>query len=393
MILFWEAFYPIMHKTPHKIFSRQSRLLLLVGCVAAVLGGSAFFPCSRNRTVRFDDHAVQLYDDRTEKDEPGASEILSVTKDASELKMSYILRPGFSYPYAGVLLHLTDSSGATYDCSRYRTLKIRIASSRLSDCKIYLKLFDAKVSKVNSPLSERYLKKDLVLSPVPTTIAIPFNQFTTPEWWFQRNNITLKDVAPLDFSKVMALQVESGSTAKTGIVDTITISQIRFTNGPNRHAFGALLLVTIGTLVVIIFRLLPRKKKAQVIITYDKTEVQNYRDIDVQRLSTYVAEHFSEPELTILTVGKALGLTQKKIAKVMLNAFTMSFKQYLTAIRIHEAKRLLRETDRLVIDISLTVGFNNISHFNRVFKTVTNMTPLAFRHKKGVDSSKMGSTV
>lgn len=393
MILFSEAFYPVMQKTLNKIFSHKPLLLLLVGCVAAILGGITFLPCSQNRTVRFDDHPIQLYDDRTEKDRPGDSEIFSVTRDASKLAMSYILRPGFSYPYAGVLIHLTDSSGAMCDCSMYSKLKIRIASSRLSDCKIYLKLFDAKVSKVNNPLSERYLQKDLVLSPVPTTITIPFNRFATPEWWFQRNNITLKDVAPINFSKVIALQVESGATAKTGIADTMTISQILFTHGPNWHAFVALLLVILGMLMVIIFRMLPRKKKAQVIITYDKTEVQNYRDIDVQRLSTYVAEHFSEPELTILTAGKALGLTQKKIAKVMLTAFTMSFKQYLTAIRIHEAKRLLRETDRLVLDVSLTVGFNNISHFNRVFKTVTNVTPLAYRNQKDADSSKKGATV
>ena len=65
----------------------------------------------------------------------------------------------------------------------------------------------------------------------------------------------------------------------------------------------------------------------------------------------------------------------------MNDEFRMSFKQYLTQIRIHEAKRLLHETDRLVSDICLTVGFNSISHFNRVFKTMTSVSPLEFRNK------------
>ena len=78
----------------------------------------------------------------------------------------------------------------------------------------------------------------------------------------------------------------------------------------------------------------------------------------------------------------------------MNDVFKMSFKRYLTAIRMHEAKRLLQETDRLVIDIALTVGFNSISHFNRVFKASTHISPLEFRNKKsanGDDQDKRGT--
>jgi AraC-like DNA-binding protein len=73
----------------------------------------------------------------------------------------------------------------------------------------------------------------------------------------------------------------------------------------------------------------------------------------------------------------------------MNDEFKMSFKQYLTSIRIHEAKRLLLETDRLVIDIALEVGFNSISHFNRVFKTSTQVSPVEFRNRKTVNEIKI----
>jgi AraC family transcriptional regulator, melibiose operon regulatory protein len=131
-----------------------------------------------------------------------------------------------------------------------------------------------------------------------------------------------------------------------------------------------------------VVRSVPRKRNDPIIFTYDKKEVSNYRDIDAQRISTYLAEHFSDPELSILVMGQSLGLSRKKIGKVMNDVFKMSFKQFLTSIRINEAKRLLRETDRLVIDIALTVGFNSISHFNRVFKASTEISPLEFRNGK-----------
>jgi AraC-like DNA-binding protein len=364
-------------------------IFFITGMLLIFLCGATFLPCFRNQTIGFQTKKISAYDDRLEKGYPGNSEILSIGVDSTEIKMRYTLKPGFAYPYAGIKILLKDSSGNYLDCSRFDLFKIRIASSQLSDCKLYLKVFDKKVSKPNDPLSERYLKKDLVLNSFPKTISIPFKQFSTPEWWFQRNNITLKDVAPVDFSKATELQIESGSTAKTGIIDTLTVFQISLAKSPNTFALFLLMIFSALIIAYTIFRLVPRGRNNPIIITYDKKEVRNYRDIDAQRISTYVAEHFSEPELSVATMGESLGLSQKKIAKVMNVVFKMSFKQYLTSIRIQETKRLLQETDRLVIDIALTVGFNSISHFNRVFKSSTQTSPLEFRNRKNVEVNKV----
>jgi AraC-like DNA-binding protein len=358
-------------------------LVFITGILMAIISGTIFLPYFENKTINIQSKKVSSYDDRLEKAFPGNSEILWVAEDSTELKVGYILKSGFAYPYAGINILLRDSNGVFFDCSRFDALNIRIASSQLSDCKLYLRVFDAKVSKSNDPLSERYLKKDLALCSVPVTKSIPLKHFSTPEWWYQKNNITLKDAAPVDFSKVTALQIESGSTAKTGIIDTITISGLRLVKSPNKYALFPLMLLLISVFGFAILRLVPHRKNNPVIISYDKKELRNYRDIDAQRISTFLAEHFSESGLSIVSMGKSLGLTQKKVAKVMNDVFKMSFKQYLTSIRIHEAKRLLQETDRLVIDIALEVGFNSISHFNRVFKTSTDVSPLEFRNEPG----------
>ena len=357
---------------------------IIIGIIVVILCGVIFLPYCKNQKINFQNRNVRAYDDRLDE---GNSEVLWFKKDTTELKISYILKTGFTYPYVGVLIPLKDSNGNYYNCSRFDVLKIRISSSQLSDCKIYLRIFDKKVSKIDDPLSERYLKKDLILTSFPVELSIPLKQFATPEWWYQKNNITLKDVNPIDFSKVTALQIESGSTAKTGIIDTLTISHIHFTKNPNKYVIVLLAIILVLITIYTIFRLLPHRKSNPIIITYDKKEVSNYRDIDAQRISAYLAEHFSESELSITTMGENLGLSQKKIAKVMNDVFKMSFKQYLTSIRIHEAKRLLRETDRLVIDIALAVGFNSISHFNRVFKASSQISPLEFRNGKGEDES------
>jgi AraC-like DNA-binding protein len=362
-------------------------LFFIMGVIVVVLCGTIFLPYSKDQKIGFQNRRIVAYDDRIEKTFPGNSEILSIYKDSTELEVRYILNPGFTYPYAGISIFFSDSSGHYLDCSKFNALKITLASSQQSDCKLYLKVFDVKISSRNDPLTERYLKKDLVLTSVPVTLTIPFNQFITPEWWYQKNNITLKEVAPLDLSKVTALQIESGSTAKTGMRDTLTISGLCLIKGPNRYAIALLAFLLALCGVYAVFRLLPHKKNDSIIITYDKKEVRSYRDIDAQRIADYLAKHYSEPEVSIGVMGGSLGLSQKKIARVMNDEFKMSFKQYLTSIRIHEAKRLLLETDRLVIDIAFEVGFNSIPHFNRVFKTITQVSPIEFRNRKSVNEN------
>lgn len=56
--------------------------------------------------------------------------------------------------------------------------------------------------------------------------------------------------------------------------------------------------------------------------------------------------------------------------------------QYVNNLRIIKAQRLLMETDKSITDISVEVGFSNVTHFGRVFKSVTGTTPSRSRSEK-----------
>jgi AraC-like DNA-binding protein len=56
-----------------------------------------------------------------------------------------------------------------------------------------------------------------------------------------------------------------------------------------------------------------------------------------------------------------------------------TFTQYLQHLRINEAQKLLQETDLGVSEIAFRVGFENLSYFNRSFKSITGKTPREFR--------------
>jgi transcriptional regulator GlxA family with amidase domain len=55
---------------------------------------------------------------------------------------------------------------------------------------------------------------------------------------------------------------------------------------------------------------------------------------------------------------------------------------YLLKIRIERAKELLKETDKRISEIALSVGFSNQQRFNDIFKKYAKLTPLQYRKKQ-----------
>lgn len=77
------------------------------------------------------------------------------------------------------------------------------------------------------------------------------------------------------------------------------------------------------------------------------------------------------------------------IANLTVEAFCKYFKtrtrktyiNFLNEIRINNACRLLSASGEPVAGICFTAGFNNLSHFNRLFKKVNGVTPLEYRKR------------
>ena len=54
--------------------------------------------------------------------------------------------------------------------------------------------------------------------------------------------------------------------------------------------------------------------------------------------------------------------------------------EHLTQLRINAACEALSDTDKMISDISLNCGYNNLSNFNRQFKKIVGCTPNEYRN-------------
>lgn len=84
-------------------------------------------------------------------------------------------------------------------------------------------------------------------------------------------------------------------------------------------------------------------------------------------------------DLSIELLAEKFSISTSYISKIFKEVTDTTIIQYVNNIRIKEAQKLLRNSTMNVTEISLEVGFNNLTHFGRVFKQKTNLSPLKYR--------------
>lgn len=98
----------------------------------------------------------------------------------------------------------------------------------------------------------------------------------------------------------------------------------------------------------------------------------------VTKVSNYIQQHLSDPIKTE-DIAKALFMGRSRLSTNFKNETGINISDYITEIKINEAKRLLRYSDKSFTNIAMYLGFSSPSHFSKVFKEHTEMTPFEYR--------------
>jgi AraC family transcriptional regulator len=86
-----------------------------------------------------------------------------------------------------------------------------------------------------------------------------------------------------------------------------------------------------------------------------------------------------DQNLHLSDLAEALGMSQFHFGRLFKKSTGVSPARYLTRMRNARARRLLRESERSILDISLEVGYATASHFTEVFRKETGVTPSEYR--------------
>lgn len=92
----------------------------------------------------------------------------------------------------------------------------------------------------------------------------------------------------------------------------------------------------------------------------------------------YIHKHYGE-NITNEDIGRQVNYHPHYLSKLMYEYKGMTLHKYLMEFRINNAKFFLRTSDNDIRTIAEECGFINFSHFTKIFKKSTGMTPTEFR--------------
>jgi AraC-like DNA-binding protein/ligand-binding sensor protein len=98
----------------------------------------------------------------------------------------------------------------------------------------------------------------------------------------------------------------------------------------------------------------------------------------VRRAKAYIAGHHEDP-IGLDDIARTMHVSTYYFCKIFKRATGLTFTDYLGRVRVEEAKHLLLNPHLRVSEIAYTVGFQSLTHFNRVFRELTGESPTRFR--------------
>jgi len=99
----------------------------------------------------------------------------------------------------------------------------------------------------------------------------------------------------------------------------------------------------------------------------------------LKRLSHFVAEHYDR-RIELREGAALVNLTEAAFCRSFRRMTQFTFTQFVNRYRVHETQGLLL-TDHNVSEAAMACGFESLSYFNKVFRSVTGENPLAFKHR------------
>jgi len=101
----------------------------------------------------------------------------------------------------------------------------------------------------------------------------------------------------------------------------------------------------------------------------------------VHKIKAYIRENYAQ-DISLHLLAERLYLSKNYVSAVFKQKTGVNFLDYLTNVRMEQAKLRLEMTEKGVHQIAEEVGYKNTSHFGKVFKQAVGVTPAEYRQRR-----------
>lgn len=106
-----------------------------------------------------------------------------------------------------------------------------------------------------------------------------------------------------------------------------------------------------------------------------------------RKMQIYIDEHALD-SLSVQSISERFAISQTYASRVFKKATGTSLIQYIIQRKIGEAQNLLLLTDYPISDVAKLVGYDNLSHFIKMFTQNVGISPRKYRKQSGMPAAK-----
>jgi AraC-like DNA-binding protein/ligand-binding sensor protein len=196
-----------------------------------------------------------------------------------------------------------------------------------------------------------------------TDTAVPVQLGDKVIGFLQTGQVALKNPSKGNFQRIASQLLEWGSTVDLSRLEEAYF-QSRVLTAPQYQAMVRLLEIFASHLTTISNQIAVQEANAELPI--------------IHRAKDYIEKHTADP-ISLSEVAQALNVSTFYFCKLFKKATGLNFTEYLSRVRIEKAKNLLLNPNLRISEIAYEVGFQSLTHFNRVFLRIVGRSPSAYR--------------
>jgi len=121
---------------------------------------------------------------------------------------------------------------------------------------------------------------------------------------------------------------------------------------------------------------------AKVMQVRDARTTEHNSDV-VENAKKYISENYHDEELTLNTVAHEVNVSPNHLSAMFSQKTGQTFVKYLTDVRMHRAKELLKCTSKRSNEICEEVGYRDPHYFSHLFKKNVGCSPIQYRERGG----------
>lgn len=323
----------------------------------------------------------------------GGSSVIKINDERYSLDFEMTVTNQAEYPFASLNLAFTDAAGQVtfVDLSAYTSLSFSVKCAPANVLTFTAFTIEENITNPDDFLTYRSPATFFSCNEDWSRVDLDLTRLETPQWWLDMFHLELS-MKEYRLDRVPKILFGSTHQGPMDVNARVQLNQLTLHGRDWRYLYvlGAVIFLLLSGYGIWFFRghtqmlikeLRLKAQKDRPLVAYQHLTMEPQRDREKDTILRFMTTEYANTELNLDVMVATTGVSRTKINDILKSELGYTFIGYLNKLRLTEAARLLGEKrEANVAEVAYSVGYKNVSYFNKLFKEEYGCTPKTFRN-------------